>query len=171
MYLKTGIAIAFGSLILATSAQAMPLAPVHPDGMITQIAYGCGPGRTRVGGVCVARLRSATPAGASDGMEALALGCGTTELGSEFPSTSCWAARVTPGGLFISAGVPPSPLRNRKRGTFPDPLTLARGRLRFASVPGLVTSTTAKLGGWAQALVEVVLLLGCLRPLHPLSPC
>jgi hypothetical protein len=39
-------------------------------------------------------LRSATPAGASDGMEALALGGGTTELGSEFPSTSCWAARV-----------------------------------------------------------------------------
>jgi dienelactone hydrolase len=26
-----------------------------PDGMITQVAFGCGPFRTRVGGVCVAR--------------------------------------------------------------------------------------------------------------------
>jgi hypothetical protein len=50
------IAVAAFALVVATSAQAMPVAPVHaPDGMITQIAYGCGPGRTRVGGVCVAR--------------------------------------------------------------------------------------------------------------------
>jgi len=54
-YLKSGIAIAFGLLILASSAQAMPLAPPPLDGMTTQIAYGCGPGRTRVRGVCVAR--------------------------------------------------------------------------------------------------------------------
>jgi hypothetical protein len=49
------IAVAFG-LALATSAQAMPLAPLHqPDGMITQVAAACGAGRTRVNGVCVAR--------------------------------------------------------------------------------------------------------------------
>jgi hypothetical protein len=49
------IAVASG-LALATSAQAMPLAPLHqPDGMITQVAAACGAGRTRVNGVCVAR--------------------------------------------------------------------------------------------------------------------
>jgi len=49
------IAAAF-ALALATSAQAMPLAPLHqPDGMITQVAAACGAGRTRVNGVCVAR--------------------------------------------------------------------------------------------------------------------
>jgi len=49
------IAVAF-ALALATSAQAMTPAPIpQPDGMITQVAYGCGPGRTRVRGVCVAR--------------------------------------------------------------------------------------------------------------------
>ena len=50
------ISIAGFVLAVATSAQAMTAAPIHQqDGMITQIAYGCGPGRTRVGGVCVAR--------------------------------------------------------------------------------------------------------------------
>jgi hypothetical protein len=49
------IAIAF-AFALASSAQAMPLAPPHqPDGLTTQAAYGCGPGRTRIHGVCVAR--------------------------------------------------------------------------------------------------------------------
>jgi hypothetical protein len=49
------IAFAF-AIALTTSAQAMPVAPVHePDGMITEVAYGCGPFRTRVAGVCVAR--------------------------------------------------------------------------------------------------------------------
>jgi hypothetical protein len=50
------IAVAAFSLAVATSAQAMSPVPLHqPDGMITQVAYGCGPGRTRVRGVCVAR--------------------------------------------------------------------------------------------------------------------
>jgi hypothetical protein len=49
------IAVAFG-LALATSPQAMPLAPLHqPDRMITQVAAACSAGRTRVNGVCVAR--------------------------------------------------------------------------------------------------------------------
>jgi hypothetical protein len=50
------IAVAGFVLAAATSVQAMTTAPVpQPDGMITQVAYGCGPGRTRVRGVCVAR--------------------------------------------------------------------------------------------------------------------
>jgi hypothetical protein len=49
------IAVAL-ALALATSAQAMSLAPLHqPDGMITQVRYACGPGRTIVAGHCVAR--------------------------------------------------------------------------------------------------------------------
>jgi hypothetical protein len=50
------IAIAGFALSVATSAQALTPAPLpQADGMITQVAYGCGPGRTRVAGVCVAR--------------------------------------------------------------------------------------------------------------------
>ncbi len=40
---------------LIAVAFALALAIPQPDGMITQVAYGCGPGRTRVRGVCVAR--------------------------------------------------------------------------------------------------------------------
>jgi hypothetical protein len=50
------VAIAAFALALATSSQAMPPAPVHqPDSLVTQVAFGCGPFRTRIGGVCVAR--------------------------------------------------------------------------------------------------------------------
>jgi hypothetical protein len=50
------IAAAAFALALTASAQAMPVAPVHqPDGLTTQVAFGCGPFRTRVAGVCVAR--------------------------------------------------------------------------------------------------------------------
>ena len=50
------IAVAGFVLAFASSAQAMTPAPIpQPDGMITQVRLGCGPGRTRVGGVCVAR--------------------------------------------------------------------------------------------------------------------
>jgi hypothetical protein len=49
------IALAF-ALTMATSAQAMPLPRVQqPDGLITQVAQGCGPYRVRVNGVCVRR--------------------------------------------------------------------------------------------------------------------
>src|SRR5262249_33168691 len=49
------IAVA-GFFAFATSAQAMSPPPLpHPDRMITQRRPACGPGRTRVGGVCVAR--------------------------------------------------------------------------------------------------------------------
>lgn len=41
---------------ISTSAQAMTPAPLPQiDDMITQVAVGCGPGRTRINGVCVAR--------------------------------------------------------------------------------------------------------------------
>ena len=44
------------ALPIATSAQGMTPAPLpQPDDMVTQIAIGCGPGRTRVNGVCLAR--------------------------------------------------------------------------------------------------------------------
>ena len=72
------MAFAAFAIAVTTSAQAMPLAPVHePEGMITQAAVGCGAGRTRVNGVCVARTTKVKLAGVHDGMEALA--CNTTE--------------------------------------------------------------------------------------------
>lgn len=52
------IAVTIFSLSVARSAQALTSAPIslpEPDDMITQVAVGCGPGRTRVDGVCVAR--------------------------------------------------------------------------------------------------------------------
>lgn len=50
------IAVAGFALTIATSAHGMTPAPLAPpDGMVTQIAVGCGMGRTRVDGVCVAR--------------------------------------------------------------------------------------------------------------------
>jgi hypothetical protein len=49
------IAFAVLALGITVSAQAMPVAPVQGPDIITQAAYGCGPGMTRVAGVCVAR--------------------------------------------------------------------------------------------------------------------
>ncbi len=50
------IAVAGFALTVTTSAQAITPAPLAlPDDMVTQIAVGCGPGRTRIDGVCVAR--------------------------------------------------------------------------------------------------------------------
>ena len=50
------IAGATFALLVATSVQAMTPAPMpQPDGVITPIAAGCGPGRTMINGVCVAR--------------------------------------------------------------------------------------------------------------------
>jgi hypothetical protein len=45
------------ALAVATSAQAMSPAPLHQtDSMTTQVAFGCGPGRTLVRGVCMSRV-------------------------------------------------------------------------------------------------------------------
>jgi hypothetical protein len=50
------IAAAGFAVALASSAQAITPAPLtQPDAMVTQVRFGCGPGRTRVAGVCVAR--------------------------------------------------------------------------------------------------------------------
>ena len=50
------IAVAAFALAVATPTQAMSPALLHQtDAMTTQVALGCGVGRTRVGGVCVAR--------------------------------------------------------------------------------------------------------------------
>ena len=50
------IAIAGFALTIATSAQGMTPAPLAPpNDMVTQVAVGCGMGRTRINGVCVAR--------------------------------------------------------------------------------------------------------------------
>ena len=50
------IAFAAFAFAVTMSVQAMPVAPIYePDSMITQAVAGCGAGRTRVNGVCVAR--------------------------------------------------------------------------------------------------------------------
>jgi hypothetical protein len=50
------IAVAGFAFAVATSAQEMTPAPIpQPDGVITQVAAGCGAGRTMVVGRCVAR--------------------------------------------------------------------------------------------------------------------
>jgi len=50
------LAVAVFALAVATSAQAMSLAPLHQtDGMITQVLEGCGPGQVLVNGECKAR--------------------------------------------------------------------------------------------------------------------
>lgn len=50
------IAVAGLALAVATSAQGMTPAPLAPpNDMVTQVAVGCGMGRTRVNGVCVTR--------------------------------------------------------------------------------------------------------------------
>jgi hypothetical protein len=50
------IAVAALTVVIATPAPALSPAPLYQlDGMTTQVAFACGAGRTRVGGVCVAR--------------------------------------------------------------------------------------------------------------------
>ena len=50
------VAAAAFTLVIATSAHAVTLAPIHqPDSMITQVREACGAGRVRINGVCVAR--------------------------------------------------------------------------------------------------------------------
>ena len=56
-------AVAGFALAVVGSAQAITPAPIpQPDGMITQVRLGCGPFRTRVNGVCVARTTILIPA-------------------------------------------------------------------------------------------------------------
>jgi len=49
------IAVTF-ALTLASSAQAVPLAPIQqPDSMVSTVREACGAGKTRINGVCVDR--------------------------------------------------------------------------------------------------------------------
>jgi hypothetical protein len=51
------ITVAAFALVVGTSAQAMsPALLLQTDAMTTQVAFGCGIGRTRVNGVCMARV-------------------------------------------------------------------------------------------------------------------
>ena len=64
------LAVAVFALAVATSAQAMSLAPLHQtDGMITQVLEGCGPGSVLVNGECKARtdIRQERREGRQDG--------------------------------------------------------------------------------------------------------
>lgn len=49
------IAVVGFALAIATSAQAMPQAPIAQSdaGIMMQVAYGCGAGRTRINGICI----------------------------------------------------------------------------------------------------------------------
>jgi len=50
------ITMAAAAFAITTSAYAMTAAPTHgPSTLVTEVAFGCGPGRTRVNGICVAR--------------------------------------------------------------------------------------------------------------------
>ena len=50
------ISVAGFAFAVATAAHAMTPAPIpQPDSMIIPVIAGCGPGRTMVNGVCVAR--------------------------------------------------------------------------------------------------------------------
>ena len=50
------IAVAGFASLVATSTHAMTPTPLpQPDEIMTKVAVGCGMGRTRVNGVCVAR--------------------------------------------------------------------------------------------------------------------
>ena len=51
------IAIVGFALAIASPTQAMPRAAIQSEGMITPVAFGCGPRRTMVNGVCVATIR------------------------------------------------------------------------------------------------------------------
>ena len=113
--------VASVALAVATSAQAMSPAPLtQPDGMITQVRLGCGPGRTRVEGVCVARTtirhtRLACSAEAT--AEAIERKYGTIGLLGLLGRTD----GATPGRGHQSLGAAPSHNHPRAAGAAPYP--------------------------------------------------
>jgi hypothetical protein len=51
------VAIAGLALVVATSAQAIPRAPlIQPDSLVTPVIAGCGIGQTMVNGKCQSRV-------------------------------------------------------------------------------------------------------------------
>jgi hypothetical protein len=70
------IAFAVFALVLATSAQAMPRAPVQqPGGMITQVREECGAGYHMVNGSCVRTSARRNAARCAVGMHTLGGKC------------------------------------------------------------------------------------------------
>ena len=70
-----GLAFAF-ALIVSTSAQATPLAPLHqPDSMIKQIREACGTGMHMVNGTCVRTAARRNAARCAVGMRSVGGRC------------------------------------------------------------------------------------------------
>ena len=68
------IAVATFALTLTTSAQSMSPAPLHhPDGLISQVAAGCGVGRTESMVYAWREPRNDKPAAPSAGVEPVLL--------------------------------------------------------------------------------------------------
>jgi hypothetical protein len=68
------VTVAVFALALATSAQAMSLAPFHQaDGMVTQVRELCGAGYQRIRGVCVRNTTVRQVRRCARGMQAFAL--------------------------------------------------------------------------------------------------
>jgi hypothetical protein len=69
------IAVAF-ALVVATSAQASPLAPLHQqDGMITQVREACGAGMHMVNGKCIRTATRRNAARCAVGMRSVGGRC------------------------------------------------------------------------------------------------
>jgi hypothetical protein len=69
------IAVAF-ALVVATSAQATLLAPLHhPDGMVTQVREACGAGMHMVNGTCVRTATRRNAARCAVGMRSVGGRC------------------------------------------------------------------------------------------------
>ena len=63
-------------LIVSTSAQAAPLAPLQqPDGMITQVREACGAGMHMVNGTCVRTAARRNAARCAVGMRSVGGRC------------------------------------------------------------------------------------------------
>jgi hypothetical protein len=103
------IAIAGFALLLATSAQAMTAAPLHQPTAITNVAFGCGLGRTRIGGIASPEPPSATRGGASGGGDIFALH-GTEHLNLQlaYPGRGSSFSRAARGSAFRKASCGPA---------------------------------------------------------------
>jgi hypothetical protein len=81
-------AVAGFALVATTSAQAITPAPLpQPDGMITQVRLGCGPGRTRVAVSAWPEPPSAIPAEPTAGVtERNRTGVRSIAIGRQLPA-------------------------------------------------------------------------------------
>jgi len=121
----------------------MPFAPIQqPDGMTTSVAYGCGPFRTRVRGVCVARttIRQARR-------------CARWYGGACAAWRYYWVGGFAPAKLLlIRRCATRAPVYRRRRGRPAWGQTLflgisGRGRLLWGSSQGICSHNPAQLEG------------------------